>query len=138
SVKRSLVKAELTRYMILSSQKCYFEESKRTLFMNLRRRGYPAVKLSEFEMQVQYETRLSVLQATGKKAADKEIPLLIPSLYNDVWNHLNLRPIFEAMTSTWSRNGVAIPDSLCGPLIKSLRRSDSFFDKTIKWNARIL
>jgi len=48
SVKRSFVKAELTRYMIVSSQKSFFEESMEMFFMNLRRRGYLADKLVEY------------------------------------------------------------------------------------------
>src|SRR5262249_15826641 len=40
-VKKSFIKAELTRLMYLSSKKNYFEESKRTFLLNLRRRGYP-------------------------------------------------------------------------------------------------
>jgi len=67
SVKCSFVKAELTRYIIVSSQRSYFEESKEMLFMNQRRRGYPADKLGEFGLQVRYADRSLTLGNTWQR-----------------------------------------------------------------------
>jgi hypothetical protein len=138
SVKRSFVKAELTQFMIVSSQRFYFEESKETFFMNLRRRGYPADKLVEFGRQVTYADRFLVLTNTQQRSSERDIPLLIPSKYNGVWNMLKLRPVFEMLTSVWSANGVEIPNTLRGPIVKSLRRSENLFDKISAWNRSTL
>jgi hypothetical protein len=102
--------------------------------MNLRRRGYPADKLVEFGRQVTYADRFSVLGNTRQRSSERDIPLLIPSKYNEVWNMLKLRPVFETMTSVWSANGVEIPATLRGPIVKSLRRSENLFDKISAWN----
>ena len=138
AVKRSFVKAELTRYMILSSKKSYFEESKRMFFMNLRRRGYPPDKLSEYERQERYEDRVSTLQNSGIKRQERDKPLLFPSIYNEVWRYINLNEVFDKMRSIWLRDGVQVPDSLKGPLVKSLRRTENLFDKVNVWNVELL
>lgn len=120
--------------MILSSQISFFEESKETLFMNLHRRGYPVDKLAEFGPQVKYVDRVSVVRKTQQRPSKRDIPLLIPSKYNEVWNMLNLRPVLDAMTNCWLHDEVEIPKWLQGPIIKSLRRSDNFYHKFSKWN----
>jgi hypothetical protein len=138
SVKRSFVKAELTRYMIVSSQKSFFEESKEMFFMNLRRRGYPADKLVEYGKQVDYKSRSSVLRESGKKRLEKQTLLLLPSSYNEVWNMLNLKDVCDVMLKIWVHDKVEIPDSLKGPIIKSLRRSENLHDKVAQWNVETL
>ena len=134
SVKRSSVKAELTRYMIVSSQRSYFEESKETRFMNLHRRGYPADNLTEFELQVKYADHSLTLGKAWQRSSERDIPLLIPSKYNEVWNMLNLKPVLDIMINVGQHNEVEIPKSLQGPIIKSLRRLENFYDKFSKWN----
>jgi hypothetical protein len=138
SVKRSFVKAELTRFMIVSSLKSFFEESKEMFFMNLRRRGYPADKLVEYGKQVDYRSRSSVLRNSGNKRLEKQTPLLLPSSYNEVWNMLNLKDVCDIMLKTWVHDKVEIPDSLKGPIVKSLRRSENLYDKATKWNVETL
>jgi len=134
SVKHSFVKAELTRYMIVSSLRSYFEDSKETLFINLRRCGYPADKLAEFGLQVKYAERSLTLRNARQRSSERDIPLLIPSKYNEVWNMLNLRPVLDAMINVWQHDEVEIPKSLQGPIIKSLHRSENFYDKFSNWN----
>jgi hypothetical protein len=134
SVKKSFIKAELTRFMYLSSQKRYFEESKRMFYMNLRRRGYPADTLETWFKQVDYRNRQLVVQTSSLKPAKRQIPLLLPSEYNEVWKYINTREVFDAVKHEWTRNGNPIPDNLQGPLIKCLRRTENFSDKFSKWN----
>jgi len=138
SVKRSFVKAQLTRYIIVSSQKSFFEESKEMFFMNLRRCGYPADKLVEYGRQVDYKSRSSVLRESGMKRLEKQTPLLLPSSYNEVWNMLNLKNVCDIMLKIWVHDKVEIPDSLKGPIIKSLQRSENLYDKVTQWNVETL
>ncbi|KAF8523384.1 hypothetical protein BDD12DRAFT_684017, partial [Trichophaea hybrida] len=138
AVKRSFIKAELTRLMILSSKKCFYEDSKRTFFINLMRRGYPHEKLDLFAREVQYTARVHVLLNKGSKRSQRGVPLLFPSRYNDVWKYINLKDVFDKITSYWSRNGCSVSDELKGPVIKSLRRTENLFDKASKWNVELL
>ena len=84
SVKRSFVKAELTQYMIVSSQKSFIEESKEMFFMSLHWRRYLADKLIEYRRHMDYKSRSLVLHQSGKKWLEKQTPLLLPSSYNEV------------------------------------------------------
>ncbi|TGZ76610.1 hypothetical protein EX30DRAFT_287839, partial [Ascodesmis nigricans] len=112
-------------------------ESKQMFYSNLRWRGYPADKLALWFQEVNYKARISVLQRAGTKRQERDIPLLIPSEYNLVWNYVDLKRVFETMTDTWKQHGV---DTSClqGPLIKSLRRTENFADKFSVWNIELL
>ncbi|KAF8241551.1 hypothetical protein K440DRAFT_491262, partial [Wilcoxina mikolae CBS 423.85] len=138
AVKRSFVKTEFTRLMILSSKKSYLEESRLTFFINLMRRGYPHEKLELFAREVQYTSRVHVLLNKGSKPLHRGVPLLFPSGYNDVWKYINLNDVFEKITSYWARQGCSIAIELKGPVIKSLRRTENLFDKASRWNVELL
>ena len=73
--------------------------------MNLRRRGYPADKLKLFATMVQYGDRVSVLHNSVLKRQERDIPLLIPSRYNEVWNYIHLQDVFELMLDGWQESG---------------------------------
>ena len=138
SVKKSFIKGELTRLMYLSSQREYFEESKRSFYINLRKRGYPAEILSQWFTQVSYNERALVLQSSGVKSQRRDIPLIMPSEYNPVWNYVNLHEVYAEIRAQWQRSGVELPDSLKGPLILSLRRTRNFTDASTVWNKGLL
>jgi len=138
SVKKSFIKGELTRLMYLSSQREYFEESKRSFYINLRKRGYPAEILSLWFMQVDYNERAVVLQSSGVKSQQRDIPLIMPSEYNLVWNYVNLHEVYANMQAQWQMRGVEIPDTLKGPLVLSLRRTRNFTDESTVWNKALL
>lgn len=138
SVKKSFIKGELTRLMYLSSQKEYFEESKRSFYINLRKRGYPAEILSLWFTQVNYTERAAVLRSTGIKRQQRDIPLIMPSEYNLVWNYVNLHEVYAAIRAQWQMRGVDIPTSLKGPLVLSLRRTRNLSDMSTVWNKALL
>ena len=124
--------------MIVSSQKSFFEESKEMFFMNLRRHGYTADKLVEYGRQGDYKSRFSVLRKSRMKRLQKQTPLLLPSSYNKVWNMLNLKDVCDIMLRIWVHDKVEIPDSLKGPIIKSLQRLENLYDKVTQWNVETL
>jgi hypothetical protein len=138
SVKRSFIKAEMTRLLVVSSNKSLFEESRLEFYGNLLRRGYPQDKLKLWMREVQYTNRISVLLSKGNKNADRGVPLLFPSSYNDIWKYMNLNEVFGKITGYWSHRGLVVPDELRGPVIKSLRRTENLFDKASTWNVEVL
>lgn len=135
SVKRAFFKAELTRFLVISSQKHLYEERVREFREALGRRGYPSVKLHGWSSMVKYQDRLSSL-FKQKEIADG-LPLMLPSQYDEVWEYMDLREVFTTMKSYWEHTG-SLPESLSGPLIKSLKRTDNLFDKIAVWNKAIL
>ena len=137
SVKKAFVKAELTRYMIISSNKTLFEEKTSEFMESLRRRGYPSSILSSWRFQVKYEDRQAAL-SKRKAIGERGLPLMLPSSYNEVWEYLDVRSAFETMWKTWTSNPEPLPASLRGPLIKSLRRTENLFDKFSAWNKAVL
>jgi len=137
SVKKAFIKAELTRYMIICSQKELFEERVREFMSALGRRGYPSNILHIWKKQVQYEDRLYSL-SKRKDISARGLPLMLPSSYDEVWEYTDLRSVFNAMMNEWVKCGEPLPPSLMGPLIKSLKRTDSLFDKISSWNKAVL
>jgi len=106
--------------------------------MNMRPHGYLADKLVEYGKQVDYKSRSSVLRESGKKRLEKQTPLLLLSFYNEVWNMLNLKDVCNVMLKIWVHDKVEIPDSLKGPIIKSLCRLGNLYDKVTQWNVETL
>ena len=64
-----------------------------------------------------------------RKEPIQGLPLMLPSSYDEIWEYIDIRKVFEGMRTEWRKNGESLPDSLHGPLIKSLRRSENLFDK---------
>jgi len=135
TVKRAFVKAELTRFMIISSHKDLYEEKVGEFMNALGRRGYPSDTLRRWRRMVRYEDRSFTL--SKRKETVSGLPLMLPSYYDEVWEYIDLRSVFGAMQQVWLRAG-DLPRSLDGPLIKSLRRTENLFDKTSAWNKAVL
>lgn len=134
SVKKAFVKAELTRFMTICSLERYYAETTQFFYRNLRRRGYPAGTLSSWFKQINYNDRWALW--LPKKSVEANVPLLIPSTYNEVWEYINIREVAEAMKEEWTKG--ECPDILLQPLIKSLSRSTNLGDLVSRWNVTIL
>ena len=137
TVKKAFIKAELTRFMVISSTKELFEERVQEFMNALGRRGYPSTILQIWKKQVQYEDRLYSL-SKRKDTSVRGQPLMLPSSYDEVWEYTDLRSIFNVMRNEWVKCGEPLPLSLLGPLIKSLKRTENMFDKFSSWNKAIL
>lgn len=135
TVKKAFVKAELTRFMVISSTQILFEERRKEFMEALGRRGYPSDILRIWKKQVCYEDRAWTL--SKKKTLPRGIPLMLPSEYDEIWEYADMSNILQVMKREWEEVG-EIPTSLQGPLIKSLRRTDNLFDKLSVWNKAIL
>lgn len=137
TVKKAFIKAELTRFMIISSTKKLFEDRAQEFMKALQRRGYPLDTLRVWRKQVRYEDRSWSLY-TIKDQTARGLPLMLPSSYDVMWEYIDVKSVFNAMKKSWVTAGEPLPPSLQGPLIKSLRRTDSLFDKLSSWNKAIL
>jgi hypothetical protein len=135
AVKRAFVKAELTRFVTISSSKDLFEERIEEFTEALGRRGYPADTLQRWRRLVRYEDRQFILSSRKDTAAG--LPLMLPSSYDEVWEYVDVRSVFQTMRRTWESVG-PLPASLQGPLVKSLRRTENLFDKISGWNKTVL
>lgn len=132
-VKKAFVKAELTRFRMISSNQQYFVDTCLFFRRNLRRRGYPANVLDSWFTKVRYSDRpLSFIP----KEEDSDVPLLLPSRYNQVWEYINVGTVLKAMRDEWYKGEV--PPALRLQLIRSLSRSSNVFDLTSAWNLTIL
>lgn len=136
TVKRAFVKAELTRFMVISSKQVLFEERRQEFIEALHRRGYPTGILRDWIKQVAYRDRAWTLSKS--KSSSRGLPLMLPSEYDEVWEYVDLKEVFGVMMDSWGHLGVPLPESLMGPLIKSLRRTDNLFDKLSSWNKAVL
>jgi hypothetical protein len=130
TVKKSFVKAELTRFRTICSLERYFMDARRQFYENLRRRGYPSNILENWFSKVSYSDRHKSKTLRSSK------PLLLPSSYNDVWKYVSVREVRSAMMRQWTKG--EIPDTLNQPLLKSLHRTDSIFDLISVWNKTVL
>jgi hypothetical protein len=133
-VKKGFVKAELTRYIMLSSHHEYFADARKELYSNLRRRGYPPEKLAEWFQQVQYSSRPTLL--LDKPITEDKVPLMLPGHYNPVWEYINAKEVISAARRFWVKE--ELPDTLEEPLIRSLGRTTSLFDLLSAWNKTTL
>lgn len=137
TVKKAFIKAELTRYMVISSTRRLFEEKASEFMKALGRRGYPSTILHIWKKQVNYEDRSYTL-SKRKDASVRGQPLMLPSSYDEVWEYTDLRDVFKTMMDEWIKCGEPLPLSLFGPLIKSLKRTENMFDKFSSWNKAVL
>jgi len=136
AVKKAFIKAELTRFMTISSSRKLYEERVMEFMDALNRRGYPASTLRLWTKQVNYKDRLSSL--LNDKEKSKGLPLMLPSSYDEIWELLDVQSVFEIMQKEWSNNREPLPVQLHGPLIKSLKRTDNLFDWFSSWNKAVL
>jgi hypothetical protein len=134
-VKKAFVKAELTRFAMVSSEDKYFAEACRQFYGNLRRRGYPPQTLDNWFTQVCYSQRQVFLNAT--KQQNDEAPLMLTGQYNPVWECINVGEVIHKAYRAWSLE-TELPDSLGQPLIRSLQKSTSLGDLLSMWNKTML
>jgi hypothetical protein len=137
TVKKAFIKAELTRFMVISSTRALFEDRVAEFMKALGRRGYPSSILHIWKKQVRYEDRWYSL-SKRKDTTVRGQPLMLPSSYDEIWEYTDLQDVFSVMMNEWVQCGEPLPQSLFGPLIKSLKRTENLFDKFSSWNKAIL
>ena len=95
-VKKAFVKAELTRFATICSEKRYFVDAVRQFYRNLQKRGYPVGTLHVWFKQINYSAR-PLLLSSYKEDIESVTPLMIPSEYNEIWDYIHVNQVFDAM-----------------------------------------
>jgi len=132
-VKRAFVKGELVRILLNSSKEQFFVETAQEFYSYLRLRGYPTQTLDNWFRLVTWEQQHRRLY---KEKVQTDMPLMLPSEYNPVWDCINSQQLTKVLYSEWSKGDV--PTALQRPVIKSLARSQNLFDSVTKWNIDVL
>lgn len=104
TVKKGLVKGELTRASVLCNKESYFSTWKATFMSRLRLRGWPDRVLKSWGRQVQWRHQKPVTclerHVTGK--FDK---IIVVSEYNPVWKKISSTDVWKTMLQEWIRHG---------------------------------
>ena len=93
--KRSFIKAELIRYVRLSSKLSDFLKISSRFFNRLQNRGYPKWFLSGIFSEVQYSSRWSYLSERKDKSKENNRQLFFKTVRNPVFQNVNLRNLFS-------------------------------------------
>lgn len=127
SVKKAMVKAERSRYRFICSLTKDYERAEKSLFHNLLRRGYPLRLLESW-----FSQDLKPLPRTDKV-------LLLPSVYNPVWEYINMgnleRAFYSNVTEPYLNEYLR---SKLGKLTLGLRRGWNMYDIFNRENLTIL
>lgn len=102
SVKKGLVKGELTRTAAISRHESYFRTWKGTFLSRLRMRGWPVAALRAWSRQVTWHAEGQGLGTSRKSPHDV---VIAASEYNPVWEKVSSADIWEVMQQTWHRLG---------------------------------
>ena len=134
-VKKAFVKAELTRFATICSEKRYFVDAVHQFYRNLQKRGYPVGALHAWFKQVGYSSR-QLLLSSSKEDIETVVPLMIPSEYNEIWDYIHVSQVFDAMRHEWKSDCDTIVPS--GKMVKSLSRTRNLADLLAGWNKTTL
>ena len=99
SVKKGLVKGELTRAANISYLRPYFLTWKATLLSRLISRGWPRRAVWKWGRQVRWSGQRAALGTARSRAAGSIIAV---SQYNPAWEKVSSTDIWSTMRETWS------------------------------------
>jgi hypothetical protein len=124
SVKKGLVKGELSRIRAISYKELYFLAWKATFLSRLRARGWPKQALQSWGRQVQWQNHFPRAGLVSKKRGDA---IMVVSEYNPVWEQISSPAIWRDMRQAWIRRG---PSDLPYPprIITAMKRTRSMWD----------
>ena len=92
--KRSFIKAELIRYVRLSSCLSDFLEIRKKFFNRLQNRGYPRRFLSEVFSEVHYNSRHKYLSRSKDKSKDVSHLVFFKTFRNPLFHNVHLKNLF--------------------------------------------
>ena len=92
--KKSFIKAELIRYVRLSSKVSDFLKIRDSFYNRLRNRGYPKWFLTEIFSEVSYNLRSSYLSVKKNRASGLAHKLFFKTNRNPLFNGVHLRKLF--------------------------------------------
>lgn len=134
SVKKGLVKGELSRIRAICYRQPYFTAWKATFLSRLRLRGWPVQVLKSWGRQVQWR---NFFPSAGSDAKIKGSSILAVSEYNPVWRELSSTDLWRTMRTVWSLGG---PENQPYPsqLLIAKKRTRSLWDLVRSVNRNLL
>ena len=93
--KRSFIKAELIRYVRLSSKQSDFLKIRNKFFNRLRNRGYPRQFLSEIFSEVLYSSRQRYLSRSKDQIKDMNYRVFFKTCKNPLFQDIHLKNLFS-------------------------------------------
>jgi hypothetical protein len=100
SVKKGMIKGELSRIRAISYKQPYFLTWKATFLSRLRLRGWPPRVLKAWARQAQWR---NYFPSAGLDARKKNSRIIAVSQYNPVWDQISSTDIWQTMRTTWAR-----------------------------------
>ena len=134
SVKKGMIKGELSRIRAICYKEPYFLAWKATFVSWLRARGWPAQALHSWGRQVQWQPYFP-----GPRLEQRETTraLIAVSEYNPVWDQVSSSAIWDNMRKAWLWRGP--PDQPYPPrTIVAKKRGRSLWDLSRAVNRKIL
>ena len=98
SVKKGMIKGELSRIRAISYKQSYFLTWKTRFLSRLRLRGWDARALKAWSRQVQWR---NYFPSAGLDARKNSSRMIAVSKYNPVWDTISSTDIWQTMRTTW-------------------------------------
>ena len=127
SVKRALVKGERSRFHSICSDPEDLQRIEHHFRVNLYRRGYPPNLLRRWFSED--------VKASSDRTSDK---MFYPSVYNPVWEYINMREIETAFQKGLTGKDDSIPPALMKRIMLSLKRGGNMYDMYNRSNLTVL
>ena len=127
SVKRALVKGERSRFHSICSDPEDLQRIEQHFRVNLYRRGYPPNLLRRWFSED--------VKASSDRTSDK---MFYPSVYNPVWEYINMREVETAFQDGLVGKVDTIPPALLRRIMLSLKRGGNMYDMYNRSNLTVL
>jgi len=137
SVKKGLVKGELTRVSAISYRQSYFLTWRAIFISRLISRGWPSRAVRKWSRQVKWSPRHAVHGTARVRTGDFIIAV---SKYNPAWDSVSSSDIWQSMLGTWRRLTPADKSMPYFPqhVLVSKKRTKSLWDTVRSVNRSLL
>jgi len=136
SVKKGMVKGELTRCANICYRESYFKTWKAAFLQRLIKRGWPRQAVHNWGRQVHFHRKRADFGTARARSGDYIIAI---SRYNPAWNSVSSTDIWQSMLTTWRRCAPASnPLSFPQHCIVSKKRTKSLWDVVRSVNRSLL
>jgi hypothetical protein len=134
SVKKGMIKGELSRVRAICYKESYFLTWKATFLSWLQARGWPNRALHSWARQVQWRP---YFPGSGLEKKESRNAIIAVSEYNPVWDQISSSAIWKSMRTAWLFRG---PEDQPYPpnVLVAKKRSKSLWDLTLAVNRNIL
>lgn len=135
SVKKGMIKGELSRIRAISYRLSYFLTWKETFLSRLRLRGWPRRALASWARQVQWRNYFPSAGLDARKVSGSR--LIAVSKYNPVWEEISSTDLWQVMRNEWDRLNPR-PKPYPPNLLIAKKRTPSLWDCVRSVNRNLL